>query len=151
MHKVFLGLAVVVSAAAATAASDQSDVMATVTRFADSFNKGDTAAVAATCAGETSILDEFPPHEWHGAGACSRWMNDYNADAEKNGITDGAVTLDKPTHVDVSADRAYVVVPANYSFKQRGKPVKETGSILTVVLKKGEGGWRMIGWSWPKH
>ena len=65
-------------------------------------------AVAATCADQAFIIDEFPPHEWHGAGACAKWMDDYDADAKKNGITDGIVTLGVPLHVDVTADRAYV-------------------------------------------
>lgn len=47
-----------------------------------------------------------------GAGACAKWTDDY-----------GAVTLGAPRHVDVTADRAYVVVPANYRFKQERKVV----------------------------
>ena len=114
-------------------------------------HKGDTKAAAAACADQTSILDEFPPHEWHGSGACAKWMSDYDADAKKNGITDGVVTLSTPSHVDISADRAYVVVPANYAFKQKGKPVNEVGSIITLALQKSAAGWRITGWSWAKH
>ena len=87
---------------------------------------------------------------WHGAGACSNWANDFDADAKKNGITDGIVTLGNPRHVDITADRAYVVVPANYTFKQKGKLVKETGSMLTLVLQRGAAGWRITGWAWTK-
>ena len=105
----------------------------------------------AACADQTSILDEFPPYEWHGAGACTKWMNDYDADAKKNGITDGFVALSAPRHVDVAADHAYVVVPANYAFKEKGKPVQETGSLLTIALQKGAGGWRITGWAWSKR
>jgi len=107
--------------------------------------------MAATCADQVSILDEFPPHEWHGTGACAKWAGDYDADAKKNGITDGAVTLNTPTHVDVTGDRAYVVVPANYSFKVKGKSVGETGSIITLALVKSAGGWKITGWAWAKH
>jgi hypothetical protein len=69
-----------------------------------------------------SILDEFPPHERHGSGAFARWLIDYDADAKKNGITDGTVAFGKPAHADVSSDRAYAVIPADYSFKRNGKP-----------------------------
>jgi hypothetical protein len=117
----------------------------------DAFNKGDRKIVTAVCADETSIVDEFPPHEWHGAGACARWMADYDSDAKKNSITDAVVALGTPQHVDVTADRAYVVVPADYSYKTAGKAVKESGSIFTLALQKGAGGWRIIGWAWAKN
>jgi hypothetical protein len=68
---------------------------------------------------QTSIIDECSLHEWHGAGACLKWMSDYDANAKKNGITDGIVTLSNPRHIDITADRAYVVVAANYTFKKK--------------------------------
>jgi ketosteroid isomerase-like protein len=151
MHKICIALAVAVLATGATAASDKTDVTAVVHRFVDGFNKGDVNAALAACADQTSIIDEFPPYEWHGAGACATWMNDYDADAKTNGITDGVVTLGDARHVDVTGDRAYVVVPANYKFKKKGKPVEEVGSMLTIAFQKSEAGWRITGWSWAKH
>ena len=151
MPKVLIALAVAVLAAAPNAASQQADVMVPVRQFVDGFNKGDTKSALAACADQTSIIDEFPPHEWHGAGACGTWANDYDANAKKDGITDGIVTLGKPRHVDVTGDRAYVVVPASYRFKQKGKPVAEIGSMLTIALQKGPAGWRMTAWTWTKH
>jgi hypothetical protein len=53
--------------------------------------------------------------------------------------------------VDITSDRAYVVIPANYTFKQKGKPVSEVGSIITLALQKNATGWRIAGWSWAKH
>src|SRR4051812_15185508 len=130
---------------------DKAAVEATVRQFADAFNKGDTKTAAAACAEQTSILDEFAPYVWHGAGACAKWMQDYDADAKKNGITDAAVTLHSPKHVDVTADRAYAVFPVDYAYKAKGKATKETGSILTVALHKSTAGWRITGWSWSKN
>ena len=151
MPKVLVVLAAVIMAAAPNALAQQKDVMASVHQFVDGFNKGDTKSALAACADQTSIIDEFPPHEWHGAGACGTWADDYDANAKKDGITDGVVTLGKPRHVDVTGDRAYVVVPASYKFKQKGKPVAEIGSMLTVALQKGPAGWRMTAWTWTKH
>ena len=51
----------------------------------------------------------------------------------------------------VTGDRAYVVVPANYTYRQRGKQVTESGSIMTVALKKVAAHWRITGWSWAMH
>ena len=151
MPKVLVVLAAVILAAAPNALAQQKDVMAPVHQFVDGFNKGDTKSALAACADETSIIDEFPPHEWHGAGACAKWADDYDANAKKDGITDGMVILGKPRHVDVTGDLAYVVVPANYRFKQKGKPVSEIGSMLTIALQKGPAGWRMTAWTWTKH
>lgn len=151
MPKVLVVLAAVIMAAAPNALAQQKDVMAPVHQFVDGFNKGDTKSALAACADQTSIIDEFPPHEWHGAGACAKWADDYDANAKKDGITNGMVILGKPRHVDVTGDLAYVVVPASYRFKQKGKPVAEIGSMLTVALQKGPAGWRMTAWTWTKH
>jgi ketosteroid isomerase-like protein len=135
----------------ASLATEEADATAVARQFIDGFNKGDADSALAACAEQTSIVDEFPPHEWHGAGACGTWADDYDANAKKEGITDGMVTLGKPRHVDVTGDRAYVVVPASYRFKQKGKPVAEIGSMLTAALQKGPAGWRMTAWTWTKH
>ena len=65
-------------------------------------------------------------------------------------MTDGVVKLGKPRHVDVTGDRAYVIVPATYMYKVKGKPAKESGSMLTIALQKGASGWLMTGWAWTK-
>ena len=61
------------------------------------------------------------------------------------------MTLGAPKHVAVTGDRAYVVVPADYAYKQKGKPVKEIASLFTVALQKGAAGWRITAWSWSKN
>jgi hypothetical protein len=148
MYKLSLALAIAILVANPAIASDQTDVMVPIHQFVDGFNKGDVKSALAACAEETSIVDEFPPHEWHGAGACAKWADDYDATAKKAGITDGVVTLHKPRHVDVTGDRAYVVVPSDYAFKKNGKPVKETKAAFAFALHKGAAGWRITGWSW---
>ena len=150
MRAMSIGLLVGALAASPAFAAERDEVMVPVRQFIDGFNKGDVKSALATCAEQTSIIDEFPPHEWHGPGACATWANDFDADAKKNGVTDGKVTIGKPRHVDVSGDRAYVIVPATYAYKLKGKAMKETGSTLTVALQKGANGWRMTGWAWTK-
>jgi hypothetical protein len=154
MHSMVVALSLTIFATfsmAQTSGSAQTAVLAPINQFVDGFNKGDTKMAVTACADETSILDEFPPHEWHGAGACAKWLSDFDVDAKKNGITDGVVTLGDAWHVDINSDDAYVVVPANYRFKQKGKTVSEVGSIITLSLQKGPMGWRITGWAWAKH
>lgn len=153
MRKAFLAvaLAALLPLSVVGQNKEKADVTKTVQGFVDAFNKGDTKTAGAVCAEQTQIIDEFPPYEWQGAGACSKWMAAYDEDAKKNAITDGVVTLSKPRHVDVTGDHAYVVVPADYAFKQNGKPVKETASTLTIVLRKSGTSWRISAWTWSKN
>ena len=151
MQKILIAVTIALLTAGPSLASEEADVMVPVHQFVDGFNEGDTKTAIAACAEQTSIIDEFPPYEWHGAGACSNWAKDYEADAKKNGITDGIVTLGKPRHVDVTGDRAYVVVPTDYTYKKNGEEMKETASMFTFALQKGTAGWRIIGWAWAKN
>jgi ketosteroid isomerase-like protein len=151
MQKIFIALALAILTAGPVAASENTDVMTSLQGLIDAFNKGDTKTLVAGCTDEMCIIDEFPPYEWHGAGTCSKWLADYDADARKNGITDGKVTIGKPRHVDVTGDRAYVVAPADYTFKQNGKPMREIASTWTFALQKIDGSWKITGWSWAKH
>lgn len=151
MHKILIAFTLSMLTAASCAGSEASDVMMPIQQFADGFNKGDPKAAFAVCLDDIGIIDEVPPHEWHGAGASSKWLADFDADAKKNGITDTVVALHKPRHVDVTQDRAYVVVPADYTYKQNGKPMKEKNSILTIALQKTGAGWRIAAWTWAKR
>ncbi|HEV2385751.1 MAG TPA: nuclear transport factor 2 family protein [Candidatus Acidoferrales bacterium] len=151
MRRVWLAFTVAICVTMPAIATEKTDVMARVRRFVTDFNKGDTKAAMAACSDVTSIIDEFPPHQWQGADACSKWMNDYNAWAAQGGVSGGRVILGVPLHVDITGDRAYVVVPASFTYKQKGKPVREMGSRLTVVLAKGGAGWRMVAWAWTER
>jgi ketosteroid isomerase-like protein len=150
MYKILISLAMTVLMTATLAASEKDDVMAAVNNFVTAFNKSDSKAAIAACADDMAIIDEFPPYEWHGAGTCSKWLADYDADTKKNGMTEGVVTIGKPRHLDVAGDRAYVVVPAIFSFKEHGKPVKEKNATWTLTLQKTDGGWKFTGWAWGK-
>jgi ketosteroid isomerase-like protein len=151
MRRILITLVLAALTQGTTAAQDKTAVMAPVHQFADAFNKGDTKTLVSACADQASIIDDFPPHEWHGSGACAKWIRDFDAAAKKDGLTDGVVTLGSPRHIDITADRAYVVVPADYTYKEKGKALKETGSTFTVVLKKGAAGWRIVAWAWAKN
>jgi hypothetical protein len=151
MRRIFAAFAVALLTQAPAAVAQQNEVMRVINQFIDGFNKGDVKSAVATCAAQTSILDEFPPHEWHGPGACAKWAVDYAADAKKNGVTEGSVTLATPKHVDITGNLAYVVVPASYAVKQNGKAVNENGSFMTFALRKGAAGWRITGWTWTKN
>jgi ketosteroid isomerase-like protein len=130
---------------------EQLAVLATVQQFVEGFNAGDTAKALALCTDEMAIVDDIPPHEWHGPGALTKWLGDYGVDAKRNGITDGVVTLGKARHVDVSGACAYAVIPSDYTFKRNGEKVEEHGSLFTFALHKNATAWLISGWAWAKN
>jgi hypothetical protein len=75
-------------------------------------------------------------------------MESYRVFTRANGLADMIITLGNPRHADIAADRAYVVVPANYTIKNHGKLVSETNSILTIALEKSAKGWHIVGRAW---
>lgn len=149
MRKLYFVLAIVFLLAGSSVVMGQkSAVMKPINQFVNGFNKGDMQSAMAACSEATAIIDEFPPHTWSGDGACQKWVDDYDTDAKKNGITDGVVTLGKPSHFEMAADHAYVVIPSNYTYKQKGKRVAQIGSMFTFSLNKRAGAWVITGWSW---
>jgi hypothetical protein len=150
MQKLLIALMAALLMSGTASASERTDVMSVVHEFIDGLNRNDEKAALAACAPETSIIDDFAPHVWNGPQACNRWASDFDADSSAQGVTDGIVTLLAPHRVDITADRAYVVVRANYAYKLKGKPIHENGSTFTVALQKGKEGWRITAWAWSR-
>lgn len=149
MNILFAGLtgAIALFACNSAAAAD-AQLMVPINQFIDSFNKGDVKAAEATHdSAAVSIIDEVPPHVWQGAGAFKAWAAALDADAKKHGQTDQAVKLGEPTREEVTGDRAYVVVPATFTFKEKGAAMAEQAQ-MTFALAKGAAGWKISGWAW---
>jgi hypothetical protein len=151
MHKLLIALAFSTLAVRPITGPEETAVMVPINQFLDAFNKGDAKAATVVCSDITTILDEFAPYEWHGAGTCATWMNAYDADAKKKGITEPVVKFGTPRHVDITGDHAYVVLPADYKFTEKGKPMHESASTITITLAKRASGWRMTAWAWSKE
>jgi ketosteroid isomerase-like protein len=129
--------------AASAFASDKDDIMAVLKLWNDT----DPAKNTASCADDASVIDDFPPFEWHGSGACANWAKAFDGFADKNAITDPSGTIGKPKRFVVNGDRAYVVAPGTFSYTMKGKPVKITATAA-FVLHKTAAGWRITSWSW---
>lgn len=129
-------------------ASPATSAMAVVQQFGNAFNKDDAKGMAALCTSPASILDDFSPHTWTGPTACADWAADYDTWAKQNHVAGGTVTVAKPWHVDITRNRAYVVVPTTFSYKMHGKSVVMTGNVWTLVLVKTSATWRITAWAW---
>ena len=154
MHKVILAIAAalvaLLSATAFAASPDQNDVMTAVQKFADGFNSGDMNAAVSVCAPQAIIIDDTPPHAWQGATSCASWWTAQLAHSKAIGISHEALMLGQPRHVDVTADRAYVVVPATLHYTANGQSFTETGDVWIFAMQKFASGWRIVGWAWEQ-
>ncbi|MFI4889307.1 MAG: hypothetical protein ACHQIL_02125 [Steroidobacterales bacterium] len=146
---VLLGtIALIALSAAAAAATPKADVAATVQQVMDNFNKGDMKAVTAKMSPDgMAIIDEIAPHVWTGSNAFDTWLKALGAFEKANGITDDAFAAGKPTRIVISDDRAYVVQPVVYTYKQKGVPMQET-SRMVYSLQNGKIGWLVTGFTW---
>lgn len=141
MNKVLIALAVSVLTAGSALASDRDDIMAVLKRWSSG-----AAETVAMCADDAAVIDDIPPFEWHGPGACARWQKDNDAYLQQ-GISDETFTIGNPQQLIISEDRAYAVLPITYTFTRKGKRVTELATG-TLALHKSARGWRITAWAW---
>jgi hypothetical protein len=127
--------------------ADDGGPMVAVRSFMDGFNRDDADGVQAACTDETAIIDDFPPHEWAGAGSAATWYRDMARMATDYGMSDWSVVLDDPRHDVVTDGRAYVVVPVIARWQQEGSQVDRPGSF-TAALREQTDGWRISAFAW---
>jgi hypothetical protein len=142
---VVIALAVSLLTDESALASDKRDIVALLKQWISG-----EAGTVATCADDAAVIDDIPPFEWHGPGACARWRKDNQAYGQKEGVTEPSGTIGEPQQLMISGDRAYVVVPSTFSQTQKGKRTKEIATS-TLVLQKTAAGWRITAWTWGTH
>jgi hypothetical protein len=142
--KILIALAALVGASAAHA---DTGVDTTIRQFGEAFNKGDVRAAKALHVAKPVIIDEVGPHLWTGPKAFAGWLADLAKSEAAQGKTDGQVAISAPTREVVSGHSAYVIVPSTYSFKQKGKTLRETAQ-MTFVLTEVSSGWKIAAWTW---
>jgi hypothetical protein len=142
MNRVMIALAMSVLTTGSALASDKADIMAVLKQWISG-----EAGTVATCADDAAVIDDIPPFEWHGPGACSRWQKDNDTSIQKEGVTDATGTIGNPQQFIISGDRAYVVLPSTFAVTQKRKRVKEIATS-TIVLHKTAAGWRITAWTW---
>ena len=142
---VLAGLSALFVASAAYAGD--AAIEAPIHQFISSFNKGDVKAAKAAHVASPTITDEMAPYHWSGPKAFDTWVADLTKAEAAEGKSGGALTMTVASRELVSGDRAYVIVPSTYTFKQKGKTMHEV-SQMTYVLTKGKSGWKIASWTW---
>lgn len=143
----FLALVLIFVNVGPAAASGKEDATSVMQRWIDGFNKGDVRSAISMCANQTSMIDDFPPHEWHGPGACKRWFADFQSMCKVQGISNSRIAVEPASHTEMTKEFGYMVFPAKLSFNRKGTSAADNG-ILTVTLHNGTTGWRITGWAW---
>jgi len=126
------------------------DPMTAVQEYIDAFNTGDGEAMSASFANPGSILDGMAPHVWQGPTASADWYRDVLLEGEQHGASGYFVTLGEPLHNNITAESAYVVVPASMTFKVQDQQIVQNGAVFTVALRKLADDWRIASWAWAK-
>lgn len=129
------------------AGSTEIGPMLALHRFVEGFNNDDVDLVQAACVDESSIIDDFPPYQWTGRAATTRWYRDLAGMAAQYGGSDWSVVLDEPRHLMVSDRLAYVVIPVTARWLENGTPAKRTG-YLTAALRELTEEWRISAFAW---
>jgi ketosteroid isomerase-like protein len=148
MKKTIVALVASVLLVSLAVAAPPGDVTTPIKQFIDGFNSGDVkTAYAAYAPGTITIIDEFAPHRWIGPNAAHKWAADYDKHATATGVTDGVVKYGAPSRSVVDGDTAYVIVPALYTYKEKGQAMAEEGQFA-FVLRAESAGWKIQGWTW---
>lgn len=112
------------------------------------FNRGDVAAAKATHVAAPMILDEpTAPFAWSGPTAFDDWIAALGKSEADAGKTDGKVMLGTAIRESVMGDHAYVVMPSTYTFQQKGRTMRETGTMTVALVKQGAD-WKIQAWTW---
>jgi hypothetical protein len=106
-------------------ASDTVDAQTTIRKWMHDFNACDMNSFLAGCAPSAAVIDGFPPYA---RTTCADWMNDYHANSKAIQLTDGRLWIGEPTHVEVTADHAYMIYPESFSGADNGKAEVYRGS-----------------------
>lgn len=136
-------------ASTALAGAPDASLLAPINRFiSDAYSgKAAEAATAFSNTPDSEIIDAFPPYLWRGPRAFAHWYADLEAVSRTEGLADATVVLAKPIRSESRGKRGYVVVPAVFRCKVRGRVFEEPG-LMTYVLGKRTDGWAIHSWTW---
>src|SRR5690348_7916104 len=140
--KIMIALGAFLFSASAALAND-AGVDTTIKAFGDAFNKGDMKAAKALHVVSPVIIDEISPHLWTGPKAFDSWGADLDKSEAAEGKSGGQVTIGVPTREVISGDHAYAISPTTYTFKQKGKTMRETAQMTLALEKDAAGAWKI--------
>lgn len=110
-------------------------------------NSSNPGALQTMCAANATIVDEFPPYLWTGAGSCAKYTTAFKgflAQAKLTGLSGGVTGT---PYTDSSGNNGYVTAHIHFTGKMAGKPAVDDGWWAIVAVKSG-GTWKIASISW---
>ena len=142
-----VAIALLAQQSAADAKEVPSAMMASIYAFANGDATANAAQLKAACMPNATIIDEFAPYQWSGAGSAERYAADVKAFFKASDLTDVHVAIEDPRYWDAKGDSAWVSVPATFWFVMGGKHATESGEF-TFVLTKINDAWKVKTSAW---
>jgi hypothetical protein len=129
------------------APSPSAAMLKPIQNTATALNTNNPKLLSGMFASNATIVDEFPPYVWSGSDAATRWLADFGTFAKKIHLTNGKGTLLPIKIFDQSGNRAYIVVPTDFTATVSGKPDNEHGT-WTFTLARSGNGWVIVTQTW---
>ena len=134
--------------AQAPSAAASVEAMATIIRFTDAVNRGDTPGALGHFGQSPTIVEDLAPYRWRGAGAGGAWMAAMGANAQAKGMTVINMRLGKASRIEVDGDGAYAVVPGVLTYTFKDGHAEHADGVLTFALQRAEGAWKIVALTW---
>jgi hypothetical protein len=126
-------------------AADTAGMMKAANGFIEATNQGQAGEQYYVAS--PSIVDEVAPHHWSGPNAVKSWWTAVGAWAKANGASDMVVKLGAPTRAEQTGEHGYLVAPAVFTYKLKGKAEREEAA-MSFALDHSKSGWRIASWAW---
>lgn len=123
--------------------------MQPIRTYVGAANAGNREQLVSAFTFDSVIVDEFAPFRFAAPNAAAHWFDGFVADQKATGVSAAAIAFTRPKFVTVDGRRAYVVLPTVYTYKLRGKPAKETGSLAFTLVERGSR-WKIASMAWAK-
>lgn len=143
-----LGAAGAASAADAKPPAPSAAMMAPVQRLVDFMTKLPPGEhTDAFVQHGLTIVENFPPYLFRGAGAAADWERGFRKHASDDDYTELAVQFEPARDFSVTGNRAYFCLPTKWTGRTHGRPFEEHGAWAFVV-ERGADGWHVLGYGW---
>lgn len=118
-----------------------------IQRHVAALNNKDVAVMETDWTANGTVVDAFPPFEWHGQAPEKQWWNDLQGMLKSAGFTSADAEINGWQRTFVAGDHAYAVANATVWIAGPTVNLKADGT-WTFVLHRQNGAWRLASWTW---
>ncbi len=105
----------------------------------------DDSNLEGVFAGDLTIIENFAPYVFRGAGAADAWRAGFREHAE--GLSGLTPEFEPSQDFSRTGNQVYFVLPTRWTGESRKRPFTEKGG-WSFVLVPSDGGWRIAAYAW---